>query len=112
MGRDGVAPRIAGVPAPGGAVFEEQVRRVANLARLGLTDGEVGRMVVELAAILQSMERIRELDLRGVPPMASPLDLRNALRPDEPARCLTQEEALLNAPEKADGFFAVPRLDG
>ena len=69
-------------------------------------------MAAELGAILQSMERIQELDLRGVPPMASPLDLRSALRPDEPAGCLTQEEALLNAPEKVDGFFAVPRLNG
>lgn len=107
-----MAPQTAGVRAPGGAVPEERVRRVADLARLGLTDGEVGRMVAELGAILQSVERIQDLDLRGVPPTASPLDLRNALRPDEPARCLTQEEALRNAPEKADGFFAVPRLDG
>ena len=68
-------------------------------------------MVAELAAILQSMDKIQKLGLRSVSPTASPLDPRHALRSDEPARCLTQEEALRNAPEKVDGFFAVPRLD-
>ena len=112
MGREGVAPQTAGVRAPGGAVPDKRAREVADLARLGPTDWEVSRLVAELGAILRSVERIQEIDSRGVQPTASPPRLRNALRPDEPTRCLTQEEALRNAPEKADGFFAVPRLDG
>ncbi len=59
-------------------------------------------MSAEPGAILEGMKKIRKLDRREVPPTANPL------RPAEPAPCLTQEEALRNAPEKADGFFAVP----
>ncbi len=66
----------------------------------------MSRMSAEPGAILEGMQKIRKQDRREVPPMAKPL------RPDEPAACLTQEEALRNAPEKAGGFFAVPRLEG
>ena len=62
-------------------------------------------MSAEPGAILEGMQKIRKLDRREVPSRANPL------RPDEPAPCLTQEEALRNAPEKADGYFVVPRLD-
>jgi aspartyl-tRNA(Asn)/glutamyl-tRNA(Gln) amidotransferase subunit C len=92
-------------------ISEEQVRHVANLARLGLTEGEIRRMGGELDAILDSIEKIRELDLEDVPPTANPLNLSNVLRPDEPRAELSQEEALLPAPDPADGLFAVPRID-
>ena len=92
-------------------ISEEQVRHVANLARLGLTEEEIGRMGGELGAILDSIEKIRELDLADVPPTASPLDLSNVLRPDEPRAELPREEALAPAPEPIDDLFAVPRID-
>ena len=92
-------------------ISEEQVRHVANLARLGLTEEEIGRMGGELDAILDSIEKIRELDLADVPPTASPLDLSNVLRPDEPRAELPREEALAPAPEPIDDLFAVPRID-
>ncbi|MEW6636757.1 MAG: Asp-tRNA(Asn)/Glu-tRNA(Gln) amidotransferase subunit GatC [Actinomycetota bacterium] len=92
-------------------ISEEQVRHVANLARLGLTDEEVERMGTQLGAILEAIERIQELDLKGVPPTANPLNLTNVFRPDEPHRELTREEALSTAPEAIDGHFAVPRID-
>ena len=65
-------------------ISEEQVRHVANLARLGLTDDEIEKIGGQLDAILDSIEKIQELDLSGVPPTANPLDLSNVLRPDEP----------------------------
>jgi aspartyl-tRNA(Asn)/glutamyl-tRNA(Gln) amidotransferase subunit C len=92
-------------------ISEEQVRHVANLARLGLTDEEVEKMGGQLDAILDSIEKIRELDLTEVPPTANPLNLSNVLRPDEPHRELSQEEALAQAPERVDDLFAVPRID-
>jgi len=92
-------------------ISEEQVRHVANLARLGLTEEEVRRMGGELDAILDSIEKIRELDLADVPPTANPLDLSNVLRPDEPRAELSREEALSQAPEPVDDLFAVPRID-
>ncbi|CAN5133365.1 Asp-tRNA(Asn)/Glu-tRNA(Gln) amidotransferase subunit GatC [soil metagenome] len=92
-------------------ISEEQVRHVANLARLGLTDEEISRMGGQLDAILDSIEKIRELDLEGVPPTANPLDLTNVLRPDEPRGELSPETALSTAPDPVDNLFAVPRID-
>jgi aspartyl-tRNA(Asn)/glutamyl-tRNA(Gln) amidotransferase subunit C len=92
-------------------ISEEQVRYVANLARLGLSDEEIARMGTQLDAILDSVEKIQELDLADVPPTANPLDLSNVLRSDEPRPELYQEEALAPAPERVDDLFAVPRID-
>jgi aspartyl-tRNA(Asn)/glutamyl-tRNA(Gln) amidotransferase subunit C len=92
-------------------ISEEQVRHVAGLARLGLTEEEVKRMGEQLGAILDSIEKIQELDLKDVPPTANPLNLTNVFRPDEPRGELTREEALSQAPETLDGLFAVPRID-
>lgn len=92
-------------------ISEEQVRHVANLARLGLTDEEVKEMGGQLDAILESIEKIRELDLTDTPPTANPLNLSNVSRPDEPRPELPREEALAPAPDPADDLFAVPRID-
>jgi aspartyl-tRNA(Asn)/glutamyl-tRNA(Gln) amidotransferase subunit C len=92
-------------------ISEEQVRHVAGLARLGLTEEEIGEMGGQLDAILDSIEKIRELDLADTPPTANPLNLSNVLRPDEPRPELPGEEALAPAPDAVDGLFAVPRID-
>jgi aspartyl-tRNA(Asn)/glutamyl-tRNA(Gln) amidotransferase subunit C len=92
-------------------ISEEQVRHVANLARLGLTDDEIEKMGEQLDAILDSIEKIRDLDLSDVPPTANPLNLSNVLRPDESRPEFSQEEALSPAPERVDDLFAVPRID-
>lgn len=92
-------------------ISEEQVRHVANLARLGLADEEVEKMGGQLGAILGAIEKIQELDLEGVPPTANPLNLTNVFRPDEPRGELSHDEALSTAPEPLDGMFAVPRID-
>jgi aspartyl-tRNA(Asn)/glutamyl-tRNA(Gln) amidotransferase subunit C len=92
-------------------ISEEQVRHVANLARLGLTDEEIKSMGAQLGAILDSIEKIQELDLEGVPPTANPLHLANVFRPDDPRGELMREEALSTAPETIDDLFAVPRID-
>ncbi len=92
-------------------ISEEQVRHVAGLARLGLTEDEIGQMGGQLDAILDSIEKIRELDLADTPPTANPLNLSNVLRPDEPRPELPAEEALAPAPDAVDDLFAVPRID-
>ena len=93
-------------------ISEEEVRHVANLARLGLTEEEVEKMGEQLGAILNYMEQIGELDLEDVPATANPMDLTNVLRPDEPGGELPRETALSPAPEEPmDGLFAVPRID-
>jgi aspartyl-tRNA(Asn)/glutamyl-tRNA(Gln) amidotransferase subunit C len=86
----------------------DQVLHVAKLARLRLDDDEVEKMAAELTHVLDHIEKIRELDLENVPPTSHVVDVVNVMRTDEPWPCLTQEEALDQAPEPVDGFFGVP----
>lgn len=88
----------------------EEVRRVAELARLGLDEYEVDVMAGQLGRILQYMEKLRELDTEGVEPTAHTLPLRNVWREDEPGPTLTTDEALANAPEREGGCFKVPKI--
>jgi aspartyl-tRNA(Asn)/glutamyl-tRNA(Gln) amidotransferase subunit C len=92
-------------------ISKAEVRHVANLARLGLTDDEVEKISGQLGAILDSIDQIGELDLEDVPPTANALNLTNVLRPDEPHRELPPDEALSPAPDAVDDLFAVPRID-
>jgi aspartyl-tRNA(Asn)/glutamyl-tRNA(Gln) amidotransferase subunit C len=85
-----------------------QVLHVAKLARLDLTDDEVGAMTRELSAVLDHIEKIGELQLDDVPATSHVIDVVNALRPDEPRPSLPRERALENAPEVVDDGFGVP----
>ncbi len=89
-------------------IDREQVLHVARLARLELTEDEVGRMSEELSAVLGHIEKIGELDLDGVPPTTHVVEVSNALRPDEVQPSLPREVALASAPAVADGGFLVP----
>jgi aspartyl-tRNA(Asn)/glutamyl-tRNA(Gln) amidotransferase subunit C len=85
-----------------------QVLHVARLARLELDEAEVQRMASELSKVLEHVERIRELDLTGVPPTSHVVEVASVLRPDVPVPCLTNEQALASAPEPVNGGFGVP----
>jgi aspartyl-tRNA(Asn)/glutamyl-tRNA(Gln) amidotransferase subunit C len=85
-----------------------QVLHVARLARLELTEPELEKMAGELSKVLDHIDKIRELDLGGVPPTSHVVDIVNALRPDEPEPCLSREVVLAQAPEPVDGGFGVP----
>jgi aspartyl-tRNA(Asn)/glutamyl-tRNA(Gln) amidotransferase subunit C len=85
-----------------------QVLHVARLARLELSDEEVERMAAELSKVLDHIDKIRELDLEGVPPTSHVIDMVNALRADEPEPSLPAEVALASAPEPLMGGFGVP----
>jgi aspartyl-tRNA(Asn)/glutamyl-tRNA(Gln) amidotransferase subunit C len=85
-----------------------QVLHVARLARLGLSEEEVERMGVELSKVLDHVDRIRELDLAGVPPTSHAVELAGVMRADEPEPCLDRDVILAAAPEPVDGGFGVP----
>lgn len=87
-----------------------EVRHVAMLARLALTDDEIEALAPQLAAILTYAEQVSEVAASDVPPTVHAVPLRNVWRPDEPCPGLTQEEALSGAPEVEDGRFVVPRI--
>jgi aspartyl-tRNA(Asn)/glutamyl-tRNA(Gln) amidotransferase subunit C len=87
-----------------------EVQRIADLARLELSDEEAERMRAELEAILAYVETLRELDLEGVEPTSHPLPMKTPLRDDRAEPPLAPERALANAPER-DGFaFVVPKV--
>jgi aspartyl-tRNA(Asn)/glutamyl-tRNA(Gln) amidotransferase subunit C len=86
----------------------EQVLHVARLARLELSDDEVDRMAAELSHVLDHIEKIRELDLKGVAPTSHVVDVVNALRADEPEPSLPREVILAAAPEPVNDGFGVP----
>ncbi|GAC1492943.1 MAG: Asp-tRNA(Asn)/Glu-tRNA(Gln) amidotransferase subunit GatC [Solirubrobacteraceae bacterium] len=86
----------------------EQVLHVAQLARLRLSEEEVGQMAADLHKVLDHIEKISELDLDGVPPTSHVVEVTGALRPDDPRPSLAREQALSAAPEIAGDSFAVP----
>lgn len=88
----------------------EEVRRVAELARLAFSEEELERLTGQLGQILEYMERLNELDTEGVPPTHHVMGITDVWREDEPGASLTQEEALSNAPAREGPFFAVPRV--
>ena len=90
----------------------EEVRQVAHLARLQLSDDELSVLQGELSALLEHVARITQLDTEGVPPTAHPLPLFNVLRLDEPRSGLTPAEALAAAPAVDRCRFSVPSILG
>jgi aspartyl-tRNA(Asn)/glutamyl-tRNA(Gln) amidotransferase subunit C len=89
-------------------ISSDEVRHVARLARLELTDEEVERFAEQLGAILEAVGKVDELDLAGVEPTSHPLDLANVWAEDEPRPSLPLEEALANAPDADGSYFRVP----
>jgi len=92
------------------ALTDDDVRHVARLARLGLTEDEVGALRGELSAILAYAERVQTVATADVPPTSHPYPLVNVLRADEPRPSLTPAEAISTAPQAEDGRFRVPRI--
>jgi aspartyl-tRNA(Asn)/glutamyl-tRNA(Gln) amidotransferase subunit C len=90
------------------AIGRDEVLHVARLARLDLGEEEVERLTRELAAILDAVSKVSELDLTEVPPTSHPLDIVNAWAEDEPHEPLALDEALANAPDHERGLFRVP----
>lgn len=89
------------------AISHEEVRSIAELAKLELTDEEVTVYADQLTAILDSFERLRAVDTSGVDSIASVLPIDNVLRVDKVQTPLTPEEAITNAPESEDNQFRV-----
>lgn len=91
-------------------ITKVEVEHVARLARLELTEEEKARMLAQLDSILRYMEKLNELDTRGVEPTSHVLPIVNVMREDELRPSLSQEEALANAPDRYDVFFRVPKI--
>ncbi len=94
------------------AITPEEVRKVAYLARLLLSEDEIAEMAAQLSRILEYMEILRGVDASHVEPMAHPLELTNVFREDRVAPSLPREEALKNAPKHDGECYLVPAVLG
>lgn len=86
------------------------VRKVASLARLKVSDAEVESLLGDLTAILDYVDVLNEVDTQGVQPMVHAVELHNVLRTDELVESLPRSEALRNAPRTDGNHFLVPTI--
>lgn len=91
-------------------IDEAQVRKVAKLSRLKLTDAEVREFAGQLSAILEYVEKMNELNTDNVVPLAHCLPISNVFREDEVGESLGTEKTLANAPQRDGEFFKVPKI--
>jgi len=93
-------------------ISEQEVRHVARLSRLRLTEEQVRHYAEQLSAILGYVSKLRELNVEGVEPMAHALDMSNVLRADQETPGLPPEVILRNAPDHDASFCTVPKVRG
>ncbi|HEY6011945.1 MAG TPA: Asp-tRNA(Asn)/Glu-tRNA(Gln) amidotransferase subunit GatC [Nitrospirota bacterium] len=91
-------------------ISKQEVEHVAKLARLELSEQEKEKLTDQLSNILTYVEKLNELDTKGIEPTAHVLDIKNVMRDDVSRPSLPQERALANAPDKAAGHFKVPKI--
>ena len=94
------------------SLSEHDVRHVAMLARLALSDAEVDAMRDDLNSILGHIDEIQRLDLANVAPMAHAIAVTNVTREDVVVPSLSQEVAVSNAPQSENGAFVIPQIVG
>ena len=86
------------------------VRYVAQLARLDLSDAEIAKFQSQLGQVLSHVEKLGQVDVSGVEPTAHANQVVNVFRADEPRDWFTSQDALSNAPRSANGLFVVPKV--
>ena len=89
------------------SLTREEVLHIAHLARISLSEEDIGMFQEQLSDILGHFEALQQLDTDGVPPTSHPLPLENVMRADEPAASLSPDDVLANAPLTEEGSFRV-----
>ena len=92
------------------SVTNEQVRHIARLARIAMSDEELERLVPELNAIIGWVEQLGEVDTDGVEPLTAVIEQKLRLRDDVVNDGNIRDEVVANAPEAQHGFFGVPKV--
>jgi aspartyl-tRNA(Asn)/glutamyl-tRNA(Gln) amidotransferase subunit C len=92
------------------SITRKDVLHAATLARLALTEEEIELYTGQLKRILDYVEKLSELDTKGVEPTTCTVPFAKIMREDKAAGSLSPEEALLNAPQKGKGCFRVPKI--
>jgi aspartyl-tRNA(Asn)/glutamyl-tRNA(Gln) amidotransferase subunit C len=91
-------------------ITADQVQHVARLARLRIDPEAIEKLASELATILTYVDKLNEVDTRGVPPTSHAIELINAFRDDVVHAHLPREQSLRNAPAQDEGSFVVPKV--
>jgi aspartyl-tRNA(Asn)/glutamyl-tRNA(Gln) amidotransferase subunit C len=91
-------------------VSNDQVRHIAKLARIAMSDEEIERLAPELNNILGWVEQLAEVNTDGIEPLTAVIDQKLRLRDDVVTEGNIRDEVLANAPEAQHGFFAVPKV--
>lgn len=98
--------------SPPHALTQDDVRKVATLARLALAPAQVEAYRTQLTSVLALMDQLGELDLAGVEPLCHPREATNALRNDAPGQTLPNEAFMAIAPDTLPPFLKVPNVFG
>ncbi len=85
----------------------DEVRHIAKLARVGMTDGDIERLRTQLSNILEHFEALRELDTEGIEPTGHAIPMSNVMREDQAQPSLPSAEIIANAPHAQEGAFRV-----
>jgi aspartyl-tRNA(Asn)/glutamyl-tRNA(Gln) amidotransferase subunit C len=93
-----------------GALTRDDVKKVAVLARLKLSEAEIDSLTTQMGKILGFVESLNEVQTEGVEPMVHAMELRNVFREDEARPSLPREAALQNAPKTDGKYFLVPQI--
>jgi len=91
-------------------IDQSQVKKVAKLSRLDLSEAEIAEFTGQLSAILEYVEKMNQLDTSKVEPLAHCLPVSNVFREDFVKESLGTEKTLANAPEREGDFFKVPKI--
>ena len=91
-------------------ITAQEVQKVAQLARLDIDDAHVKHLADQLAAILDYMDKLGEVDTSDVAPTAHAIELTNAFRQDDVHEHLDRDKGLANAPQAEEGSFVVPKV--
>ena len=88
----------------------EDIKKIAHLSRISLSEEEIERQLQELSKIMEMMDLLKEINTDGVAPLNHVLNLENVLREDEVKASLPVEKVLANATEEYDNMFSVPKI--
>lgn len=91
-------------------ITTEDVKEVAELARLEFVDDEIENFRSQFENILKFISKLDELDIQDIKPTTHVLDVSTPQREDEVKGWIKQDDAMKNAPQPEDGFFGVPKV--
>ena len=91
-------------------IDRKTVKKVAEVARLKLTEGELSRFSLDLSSIVDACKQLRKVDTEGTKPTFLPVDIKNVTRHDKIEPSFSQSEALSNTENKEEGHFKGPKV--